>query len=62
MISTSLSRGIGKMTTSIARKIDVAIIGTGYAGLAAAIEASTNVGSDGKIFLIDKMPSPGKSV
>lgn len=37
---------------------DVAIIGSGYAGLAAAIEAA-NCLPDGKILVLEKMPTPG---
>ena len=38
--------------------VDVVIVGTGYAGLAAAIEASHSL-PRGKILLIEKMSSPG---
>jgi cation diffusion facilitator CzcD-associated flavoprotein CzcO len=54
------------MTTQVAstttRTIDVAIVGTGYAGLAAAIEASANLPPDRKIVLLEKMPTPGKNI
>jgi succinate dehydrogenase/fumarate reductase flavoprotein subunit len=43
---------------SVSRNFDVAIVGSGYAGLAAAIEASKTV-PHGKILIIEKMSEPG---
>ena len=42
----------------LCRHVDVAIVGTGYAGLAAAVEAAMNIPA-GKIVLIEKMSTPG---
>jgi flavocytochrome c len=44
------------MTT---RTIDVAIIGSGFAGLAAAIEAASNLPADAQVVIFEKMPTPG---
>ena len=41
------------------RTIDVAVIGSGFAGLAAAIEAGSNLPPDGSIVIFEKMPTPG---
>lgn len=43
---------------SLYRQIDVVIIGSGYAGLAAAIEAARLL-PDGKIVVVEKMSRPG---
>jgi flavocytochrome c len=42
----------------VCRQIDVAIIGSGFAGLAAAIEAARAL-PEGKIFVVEKMSKPG---
>jgi flavocytochrome c len=56
-------KAIRSMTTQAAsiatRNIDVAVVGTGYAGLAAAIEASAILPKKGKILLLEKMSIPG---
>ena len=41
------------------RCIDIAIIGSGFAGLAAAIEAATTNQGSGKIVILEKQPTPG---
>lgn len=38
---------------------DVAVIGSGFAGLSAAIEASSALPKDAKILIIEKMSDPG---
>ena len=42
---------------SISRRIAVAVVGSGYAGLAAAIEAACNMSE--KIVVVEKMNEPG---
>lgn len=42
---------------TFSRQIAVAVVGSGYAGLAAAIEAGTNI--PGKILILEKMNEPG---
>lgn len=42
---------------NISRRIAVAVVGSGYAGLAAAIEAAANI--SGKIVVVEKMNAPG---
>jgi flavocytochrome c len=41
------------------RTIDVAIIGSGFAGLAAAIEAGNNLPPNAQVVVFEKMPTPG---
>jgi succinate dehydrogenase/fumarate reductase flavoprotein subunit len=44
----------------VSRRIcDVAVIGSGFAGLSAAIEASSVLPDDAKILIIEKMSAPG---
>ena len=43
----------------LSRRVAVAIVGTGFAGLAAAVEASKYLSSDEKIVFIVKMATPG---
>jgi succinate dehydrogenase/fumarate reductase flavoprotein subunit len=38
---------------------DVAVIGSGFAGLSAAIEASTILPDDGRVLIVEKMAVPG---
>ena len=44
---------------SCTRTIDVAVVGSGFAGLAAAIEAGRNLPPDAKIVIFEKMTNPG---
>lgn len=46
-------------TSSRTRTIDVAVIGSGFAGLAAAIEAAKDLPQDARIVIFEKMPNPG---
>lgn len=48
----------GRAIQTLCKHIDVAVIGSGYAGLAAAIEAASNL-PQGKIVILEKMPKPG---
>ena len=45
-------------TESLSREVDVVIIGSGYAGLAAAIEAA-NALPNGSVLIIEKNSCPG---
>jgi cation diffusion facilitator CzcD-associated flavoprotein CzcO len=41
---------------------DVAVIGSGFAGLSAAVEASNHLPDDSKALIIEKMATPGENL
>lgn len=57
----SLSAGVAQAATAVPKKwnktVDVLVVGTGFAGLSAAIEAHTSGAKD--VLVIEKMPIPG---
>jgi succinate dehydrogenase/fumarate reductase flavoprotein subunit len=48
-----------QITQTASKSCDIAIIGSGFAGLAAAIEASSQLPDDAKILILEKMAVPG---
>jgi flavocytochrome c len=57
-----MSHYIPSMTMALPKTVDIAVIGSGFAGLAAAIEAANTCQSDGsrnRILVIEKMEQPG---
>jgi glycine/D-amino acid oxidase-like deaminating enzyme len=55
----SLHTNTKPFAAAATRICDVAVIGSGFAGLSAAIEASNILPNDSKIIIIEKMPVPG---
>ena len=53
-----MSSNLARALESVTRRVEVAIIGSGYAGLAAAIEAANSL-PNGKILILEKMHTPG---
>jgi len=53
----TLSNRVASTTAPTVRSVDVAIVGSGFAGLAAAIEAANTC--HGRVVVIEKMPTPG---
>jgi len=57
-VSTS-KRSTATAVESLTRHVTLAVVGSGFAGLAAAIEASKLLGENSKILVIEKMDAPG---
>lgn len=53
----TIQRAVERSMTS--RTCDIAVIGSGFAGLSAAIEASSILPPEAKILIIEKMSAPG---